>query len=148
MKSATNARSNQQDNGSATESWSPDVEPAIVLEVMERQAPGLHPAVTAILKTAPKGTIVHWNLAWRDLCEDWTSPAGRVVQVGDSAHTFLPTSGNGATQAIEDAITLATCLQLGGKSNVAHATRVYNKLRSVLNPALRISLLCYGKLEY
>ncbi|KAK3167803.1 FAD-dependent monooxygenase dmxR9 [Lepraria neglecta] len=80
------------------------------------------------MKTAPKGTNIHWKLMWRDLCEDWTSPAGRLVQVGDSAHSFLPSSGNGASQAMEDAITLATCLQLGGKSNVPSATRVYNKL--------------------
>ena len=71
---------------------------------------------------------------WRDLCESWTSPAGHVVQVGDSAHSFLPSSGNGASQAMEDAITLATCLQLGGKSNISSATKVYNTLRSVLGP--------------
>ena len=66
---------------------------------------------------------------WRDLREEWVSPAGRVVQIGDSAHSFLPSSGNGASQAMEDAITLAACLQLGGKSNVPVAARIYNKLR-------------------
>ncbi|KAL9611911.1 MAG: hypothetical protein Q9167_003464 [Letrouitia subvulpina] len=118
-----------QDDGSATESWDPDVDPADVVSTMEREAPGWHPAVAGIMKTAPKGTIIHWKLMWRDLCETWTSPGGRVVQVGDSAHSFLPSSGNGASQAIEDAITLATCLQLGGKSNVPIATKVYNTLR-------------------
>jgi hypothetical protein len=49
--------------------------------------------------------------------------------VGDSAHSFIPTSGNGATQALEDAITLATCLQLGGKGSVATSTKAYNLLR-------------------
>lgn len=137
----TNAPSTDQDDGSASESWTPDVEPAEVLQVMEREAPGWHPAVAAIMKTAPRGTIIHWKLMWRDLCEDWTSPAGRVVQVGDSAHSFLPSSGNGASQAMEDAITLATCLQLGGKSNISSATKVYNKLRSVLNPAFRTTML-------
>lgn len=73
---------------------------------------------------------------WRDLCEDWTSPAGRIVQVGDSVHSFLPSSGNGASQAMEDAITLATCLQLGGRNNVSIATKVYNKLQSVQPPSL------------
>ena len=98
---------------------------------MEREAPGWHPAVAALMKTAPKGSVVHWKLMWRDLCEDWASPAGHVVQVGDSAHSFLPTSGNGASQAMEDAITLATCLHLGGLSNLSIATKVYNKLRFV-----------------
>ena len=136
----TNAILIHQDNGSASESWTPDVEPAEVLKVMEKEAPGWHPAVPAIMKTSPKGSIIHWKLMWRDLCENWTSPAGRVVQVGDSAHSFLPSSGNGASQAIEDAITLATCLKLGGRSGVPIATRVYNKLRSVLSSAYHITL--------
>ena len=50
-----------------------------------------------------------------------------MVQVGDSAHSFIPTSGNGATQALEDAITLATCLELGGGSrNAPLAAKIYN----------------------
>ena len=53
----------------------------------------------------------------------------RIVQVGDSAHSFLPFSGNGASRAMEDGITIAACLQLGGKSNVGISTKVYNKLR-------------------
>lgn len=142
---STNAPSTYKDDGSASESWTPDVEPAEVLKVMEREAPGWHPAVAAIMKTAPKGTVIHWKLMWRDLRELWTSPAGHVVQVGDSAHSFLPSSGNGASQAMEDAITLATCLQLGGKSNVSSTTKVYNKLRSVLDPGsciARCSQIC------
>ena len=75
-KPMTNTPSAYQDDGSASESWTPDVEPAEVLEVLEREAPGFHPAVAAIMKTAPKGTIIHWKLMWRDLCGNWTSPAG------------------------------------------------------------------------
>lgn len=89
----------------------------------------VHPAVAALIKTTPKGSVVNWQLKLRDSHEQWTSPGGRVVQLGDAAHAFLPTSGNGATQAIEDGITLATCLQLGGKSQAANATKAYNKLR-------------------
>jgi 2-polyprenyl-6-methoxyphenol hydroxylase-like FAD-dependent oxidoreductase len=61
----------------------------------------------------------------------WVSKHGRVVQVGDSAHPFLPTSANGATQALEDSITLATCLRVAdtGLEGVPMACRVYNKLR-------------------
>lgn len=51
------------------------------------------------------------------------------MQVGDSAHSFTPTSGNGATQALEDAITLATCLQLAGRGAVTIGTKSYNLLR-------------------
>ena len=39
----------------------------------------------------------------RDPQQKWTSPAGRVIQLGDAAHAFLPNSSNGGTQAMEDA---------------------------------------------
>lgn len=88
-----------------------------------------------LIKTTPKQTIIDWEIMWRDPKENWISPRGRVVQVGDSAHTFLPSSGSGATQAMEDAISLATCLQIGGKSNVPIATKIHNKLRyGLLDP--------------
>lgn len=68
---------------------------------------------------------------WRDPQPQLASPGGRVVQLGDAAHTFIPSSGNGATQAIEDAVSLATCLQLGGKDNIPAAVKVHVKLRYV-----------------
>jgi 2-polyprenyl-6-methoxyphenol hydroxylase-like FAD-dependent oxidoreductase len=106
----------------------PDIDPAEVIEVMEKNA-AVHPAIAAFIRTAPKGSVVNWQLKFRDPHEQWTSPGGRVVQLGDAAHAFLPTSGNGATQAIEDGVTLATCLQLAGKAQAANATKAYNKLR-------------------
>ncbi|KAH8701949.1 hypothetical protein BGW36DRAFT_394719 [Talaromyces proteolyticus] len=42
----------------------------------------------------------------------WTSIGGRVVQIGDAAHFNVPTSASCGTLALEDAITLASCLQL------------------------------------
>ncbi|KAJ5082899.1 hypothetical protein N7532_011942 [Penicillium argentinense] len=81
------------------------------------------------------------HLAWQfitpDGMESWTklvnpetvSPKGRVVQIGDAAHTFHPASGSGATQGLEDAVSLAVCLQITQKDNIPWATRVHNKLR-------------------
>lgn len=115
--------------GVATESWEPDTDPEDVVKGLLR-APDWDPAILALVRTAPKGAIVHWPLMWRNLRREWTSQGGHVVQVGDSAHTFIPTSGNGATQALEDAITLATCLQLGGgPRNAPLAAKIYNLLR-------------------
>ncbi|KAF2844830.1 putative monooxygenase [Plenodomus tracheiphilus IPT5] len=113
--------------GKATETWEPDTDPErIVKELLK--VPGWDPAIIALVRTAPHG-VVHWPLLWRDLKRDWVSKGGRVVQVGDSAHSFTPTSGNGATQAFEDAITLAACLQLAGRGGVATGTKIYNLLR-------------------
>lgn len=78
--------------------------------------------------TPPK-TIVDYKIMWRNPNPTWSSPNGLVLQLGDSAHSFLPTSANGATQAMEDGISIAACLRLAGKANVALATRVHTRLR-------------------
>ena len=85
----------------------------------------IHDAVVA----APDDAFFNWRLMFRNPTPNWVSPNGRVVQLGDAAHTFLPSSGNGATQALEDGICLAACLQLVGKSQIPLGVRVYNKLR-------------------
>lgn len=82
-----------------------------------------------VFNTTPEDHLVDWKILWRDPHPLWTSPKGRVVQLGDAAHTFVPSSGNGATQAIEDAMSLASCLEIGGKSNIPMALRVHNLLR-------------------
>lgn len=66
---------------------------------------------------------------WRNPKEKWVSSKARVVQTGDSAHTFLPTSASGATMALEDSFSLAALLHLSGKSNAPLALKVQNKLR-------------------
>jgi 2-polyprenyl-6-methoxyphenol hydroxylase-like FAD-dependent oxidoreductase len=70
-----------------------------------------------------------FKLMWRDPQPKWVSPASHVVQLGDAAHTFMPSSGNGGTQALEDAISLATCPRTAGREKIAQATRVHNVLR-------------------
>jgi 2-polyprenyl-6-methoxyphenol hydroxylase-like FAD-dependent oxidoreductase len=87
------------------------------------------PALLALIKRTPGESVVDWRLLWRDPAPKWVSDCGRVVQIGDAAHSFLPTSANGGTQACEDAISLAACLSLGGKHGISLATRVHNTLR-------------------
>ncbi|KAM3421293.1 hypothetical protein BST61_g1694 [Cercospora zeina] len=83
-----------------------------------------------LLRITPPKHIVAWPLNPRNPSARWYSPGARVLQVGDSAHSFLPTSGNGATQAIEDAITIATCLSHAGQNDIATAVKVHNLLRA------------------
>ncbi|KAI0445277.1 FAD/NAD(P)-binding domain-containing protein [Xylaria telfairii] len=109
----------------AKESWTATVSTDFVMEKFS----GLDPDLLEILREIPDNSVVDWTLRWRDPQPKWTSDGGRVIQLGDSAHSFLPTSGNGATQAGEDALSLATCLRIAGKGNERVATRVHNKLR-------------------
>ena len=119
-----------QDIGKAAESWGQTVEIEDVLR-FTAQIADFPEIMNRVIKTTPKDGVIDWKLVWRDPQPTWSSPEGRVVQLGDSAHTFLPSSGNGGTQAIEDAISLATCLQIAGKSNISWAVHVHNKLRYV-----------------
>ena len=83
-----------------------------------------------VIKTTPADQLIDWKLMWRDPQPQWTSPSGHVVQLGDAAHTFLPSAGNGANQAIEDAVSLAECIALAGdRQKIPEATRVHNLLR-------------------
>lgn len=62
---------------------------------------------------ALENAIVDLKLLSRDSQPGWSSPLGRVVQVGDRAHIFVPSFGTGLVQVMGDAITLATCLNIG-----------------------------------
>lgn len=115
--------------GTSKESWGNHVSPDYVVRFLKENFPEVPEYLHRLLKTAPENAVVDWELLWRDPQPSWSSPLGRVVQVGDSAHTFVPSSGNGLVQGIEDAITLATCLQIGGNLKNNLWSRTHCKLR-------------------
>ena len=49
--------------------------------------------------------------------------------MGDAAHPFIPTSTQGASQAVEDGATLALCLAKAGKGNVPLALHSFFQMR-------------------
>ena len=121
-----------QVTGSEAESWNNTIEADEVLEAMNNTPEGVSkwsPIFQRLVKCTPPKTIINFELWWRDPQLQWASPSSRVVQIGDSAHSFLPSSGNGATQAFEDAVSLASCLQIGGKKNIEEAVNVHKTLR-------------------
>lgn len=87
------------------------------------------PMFKRLVKCTPDNIIINFELLWRNPQPSWLSPHARVVQIGDSAHSFLPASGNGATQAVEDGVTLASCLQIAGKENISTAIRAHVRTR-------------------
>lgn len=91
--------------------------------------PPWSPIFQRLVKCSPPNSIVNFDLWWRDPQMNWASPSSRVVQIGDSAHSFLPSSGNGATQAFEDAVSLASCLEIAGKHEIPEAVQVHKMMR-------------------
>ncbi|PYI08494.1 FAD/NAD(P)-binding domain-containing protein [Aspergillus sclerotiicarbonarius CBS 121057] len=119
------------DYTSATESWSHNTDPDEVLKITET-IPDWPEVANRLIRLTPKNRLLHFRVMWRNPQPRWVSPAGRIVQIGDAAHTYLPSSGNGATQAIEDAVSLATCLRMAGKTDaIPWALRIHNRLRFV-----------------
>ncbi|KAI1107900.1 FAD/NAD(P)-binding domain-containing protein [Jackrogersella minutella] len=118
----------ENDDMTVTESWSSTVPNEDALSSLQ-EPETWSPFVREVIRHTPEGKVVKWSLVFRDPQPRWTSSGGRIVQVGDSAHSFLPTSGNGAVQALEDAASLAECLRLAGKGDVRIATKVHELLR-------------------
>lgn len=67
-----------------------------------------------------------WGLYDRDALETWVQ--GRVCLLGDAAHPMLPTFGQAAAQAFEDAAALASAFALHG-CDVATALLHYERVR-------------------
>lgn len=64
----------------------------------------------ALLEITPLERTIDFKLVYRPAIPKWTSSGGRTILIGDAAHANLPTAGQGASQALEDATTVAYCL--------------------------------------
>ncbi|CAK7200480.1 hypothetical protein SEUCBS139899_003176 [Sporothrix eucalyptigena] len=112
-----------RDEHDIKESWSFPGKLEEVFKVLE----GWDPMCRAIVEKTP--SLVDWKLVYRDPLPTWTSTHGRIILLGDAAHPFLPTSAQGATQAMEDGVNLAVCLRKGGKANIPAAVRAHQEIR-------------------
>jgi 2-polyprenyl-6-methoxyphenol hydroxylase-like FAD-dependent oxidoreductase len=117
-----------QDGGTATETWAKNLDASDVIASLDKTIPW-DPVILEVIKLTPPKSVVDYKILWRNPNTKWASDGGHIIQLGDSAHSFLPTSANGATQAMEDGISLAACLRMGGRHNIALATRVQTRLR-------------------
>ncbi|KAI0427721.1 hypothetical protein F5Y09DRAFT_333165 [Xylaria sp. FL1042] len=113
------------DEHNIDESWS---FPGKLSEVKEA-IKNWDPMCTRIVSKTPEEMLVDWKLVYRDPLPTWVSPKARILLLGDSAHPFLPTSAQGATQALEDGVCIAVCLRKGGKQNVPISVRAHEKIR-------------------
>jgi 2-polyprenyl-6-methoxyphenol hydroxylase-like FAD-dependent oxidoreductase len=86
---------------------------------------GWHFPISELIETTPAGTILRNDIYDLPPLNKWT--AGRVTLLGDAAHPMTPNLGQGACQAIEDALVLAGCL--AKVAEVPVALREYERLR-------------------
>ncbi len=92
-------------------------------DLLELFAKDATPAL-AIIRATPE-LIAGWSTYDFPTVPHWH--AGRMIIIGDAAHAASPSSGQGASMAIEDAVVLAQCLRDANRIETAFAT--YESLR-------------------
>ena len=102
-------------------SWSTRGDPS----VLAHEFAGWDPMVETIIGQV-KATF-RWGLFDREPLATWTR--GRLTLLGDAAHPMLPHIGQGANQAIEDAVALATVLSHADRKSAPRALLLYEQLR-------------------
>jgi salicylate hydroxylase len=103
------------------ESWSAPGDPA----TLAGEYAGWDPLVERII--AEVKVTFRWGLYDRQPLPRWTN--GRLTLLGDAAHPMLPHAGQGANQAIEDAVALATLLAAATPQTAPRVLLDYESLR-------------------
>lgn len=85
-----------------------------------------HQPIPALINATPADTVLHHDVF--ELAEPLLSyVSGNVALVGDSAHAMTSDLGQGACQALEDAVVL--CASVAAESDVPAALASYNRQR-------------------
>ncbi|KAF4995331.1 hypothetical protein FDECE_12822 [Fusarium decemcellulare] len=113
------------DDKESSESWSNIAERDHVAKWME-----FFPAkdAQALFQVTPIGKTIDFKLVYRPVIDNWVSSGGRTILIGDAAHANLPTAGQGASQALEDAVTVAQCLEMS-RGDVKLALEAAQRIR-------------------
>ncbi|HEX5690169.1 MAG TPA: FAD-dependent monooxygenase, partial [Roseiflexaceae bacterium] len=86
---------------------------------------GAHAPIEDVIAATDETAILRNDIYDREPLEHWSD--GRVTLLGDAAHPMTPNLGQGACQALEDAVVLADALQQIG--DVGAALRQYEARR-------------------
>lgn len=93
-------------------------------ELLERLGFWAEPVLSIVRATEERDILRH-DVYDREPLERWGE--GRVTLLGDAAHPMTPNLGQGACQAIEDAVVLAECV--GTEKDVVNALALYGERR-------------------
>jgi 2-polyprenyl-6-methoxyphenol hydroxylase-like FAD-dependent oxidoreductase len=93
-------------------------------EVM-RRFESWHAPIAAVIDAAQEDAILRNDVYFLEPLPRWSR--GRIILLGDAAHATTPGVGQGAAQAIEDAVVLAG--RLGAGADLTNALREYESIR-------------------
>ncbi len=102
-----------------------------------------HAPIPEVIKATESSAILRNDIVDRKPVKRWGQD--RVTLLGDAAHPTTPNLGQGACQAMEDAVVLASCLRAA--SDVPAALRSYEAMRmartaNITNQSWRIGKIC------
>jgi 2-polyprenyl-6-methoxyphenol hydroxylase-like FAD-dependent oxidoreductase len=102
--------------------------PRDAMPVAEHCAAQFHEPFRAIVRATPSEDLRLDELFERDPISPWGR--GAVTLLGDAAHPMLPHAGQGAAQALEDAVVLGSSLRgIRDHSGIEAALRRYERVR-------------------
>ncbi|WP_020576161.1 FAD-dependent monooxygenase [Actinopolymorpha alba] len=114
--------------------WSEDAEPGAGPDAEHQRDrlaglfAGWHDPVPALIAATPPDQVLR-----NDVVFLWPLPRtfveGRLALLGDAAHAMTPDLGQGACQALEDAVELATSVRSAEPAGVPAALPTYDRLR-------------------
>jgi 2-polyprenyl-6-methoxyphenol hydroxylase-like FAD-dependent oxidoreductase len=96
-----------------------------VKETLLKLFSGWHKPIVSLIEATDAAAILRNDIYDRDPLSHWSHH--RVTLLGDAAHPMTPNLGQGACQAIEDAVVLAACL--AGSSHIDSALQKYEERR-------------------
>ncbi|OQE29456.1 hypothetical protein PENSTE_c002G03703 [Penicillium steckii] len=114
------------DDSDIAESWSESASKEDVIYYLEKA--GFPEVWRETVDATPESRLIDYKLVWRDPLRTWLSPSKKCAVIGDAAHCHLPTSAQGACQAVEDAVTISMCLQKC-EGDVALGLQVFERIR-------------------
>ncbi|MDH6244657.1 FAD-dependent monooxygenase [Mycobacterium sp. OTB74] len=120
------------------ESWSAPGDVATLAAAYQGWADPVQQVIEAMDHT------FRWGIYDREPLSSWSTD--RITLLGDSAHAVTPHLGQGANQAVEDAITLAVLLEDAEPADIPDRLRYYDKLRISRNRQVRDGARMAGKL--
>ncbi|KAF9102245.1 hypothetical protein BGX27_011117 [Mortierella sp. AM989] len=116
--------------------WGPDANEGMIKEIRNYRS-HLGGVIGDLIDDTPRDMISRVFLEEK-MFETWHH--GRTVLIGDACHKMLPSGGQGATNAMQDAVILANCLYDLKSSSPEHIDEAFNSYRAQRYPQAKYQM--------
>lgn len=115
------------------------------LEDMKRHFQGWDPRLSKVINMIQ--STLKWPLLTGKPLKRWVSLSGKLLIIGDAAHSMVPYMSEGAAMAVEDGAALAEILSLiNSPVQIPDALRIFERVRLLRAGQMQEASLVNGKL--